>query len=331
MRVLETTDVLAIAAEVLGCSAVAVVDTTDIDAVDRAVEQAAHAAADDEDSVAVATALLSGLVRRRPFARSNRRIAVLAAVQSALLNGCDLELPPVGELDELLDAVTAGTVSDDELARRLRGRSRRGNPRLEVRMFERFTDDARSVVTLAQDEARGFSHSYVGTEHVLLGLIREGKSVAARTLSDAGLRLEQVREAVQEVVGTGTSGWREQLPFTPRTKKVLELSLREARHLGHNYIAPQHILLGLIREGDGLGAQLLQKFDVDLATIRRRVVSVLDVREDGIDVNPASVPPQDDVVNVGKSSAVLEENDRLRAEVARLRALLRDHGIDPDA
>ena len=124
-------------------------------------------------------------------------------------------------------------------------------------MFERFTDRARRVVVLAQEEARLLNHNYIGTEHILLGLIHEGEGVAAKALESLGISLEAVRSQVEEIIGQGGSSPSGHIPFTPRAKKVLELSLREALQLGHNYIGTEHILLGLIREGEGVAAQVL--------------------------------------------------------------------------
>src|ERR687894_405827 len=131
-------------------------------------------------------------------------------------------------------------------------------------MFERFTDRARRVVVLAQEEARMLNHNYIGTEHILLGLIHEGEGVAAKALESLGISLEAVRQQVEEIIGQGGSSPSGHIPFTPRAKKVLELSLREALQLGHNYIGTEHILLGLIREGEGVAAQLLVKLGADL-------------------------------------------------------------------
>ena len=129
----------------------------------------------------------------------------------------------------------------------------------EVTMFERFTDRARRVVVLAQEEARMLNHNYIGTEHILLGLVREGEGVAAKALEAMDISLNGVREQVQEIIGEGSHAPSGHIPFTPRAKKVLELSLREALQLGHNYIGTEHILLGLIREGEGVAAQVLGK------------------------------------------------------------------------
>ena len=131
-------------------------------------------------------------------------------------------------------------------------------------MFERFTDRARRVVVLAQEEARMLNHNYIGTEHILLGLIREGDGVAAKALESLGISLEAVRQQVEEIIGQGQQAPSGHIPFTPRAKKVLELSLREALQLGHNYIGTEHILLGLIREGEGVAAQVLVKLGADL-------------------------------------------------------------------
>ncbi|MEE2768399.1 MAG: ATP-dependent Clp protease ATP-binding subunit [Actinomycetota bacterium] len=142
-------------------------------------------------------------------------------------------------------------------------------------MFERFTDRARRVVVLAQEEARLLNHNYIGTEHILLGLIHEGEGVAAKALESLGVSLEAVRSQVEELIGQGGSSPSGHIPFTPRAKKVLELSLREALQLGHNYIGTEHILLGLIREGEGVAAQVLVKLGADLSRVRQQVIQLL--------------------------------------------------------
>jgi ATP-dependent Clp protease ATP-binding subunit ClpC len=142
-------------------------------------------------------------------------------------------------------------------------------------LFERFTDRARRVVVLAQEEARLLNHNYIGTEHILLGLIHEGEGVAAKALEQLGISLEAVRTQVEEIIGQGGSSPSGHIPFTPRAKKVLELSLREALQLGHNYIGTEHILLGLIREGEGVAAQVLVKLGADLSRVRQQVIQLL--------------------------------------------------------
>src|SRR6201988_1727459 len=142
-------------------------------------------------------------------------------------------------------------------------------------MFERFTDRARRVVVLAQEEARMLNHNYIGTEHILLGLIHEGEGVAAKSLESLGISLEGVRSQVEEIIGQGQQAPSGHIPFTPRAKKVLELSLREALQLGHNYIGTEHILLGLIREGEGVATQVLVKLGAELTRVRQQVIQLL--------------------------------------------------------
>jgi ATP-dependent Clp protease ATP-binding subunit ClpC len=142
-------------------------------------------------------------------------------------------------------------------------------------MFERFSDPARRVVVLAQEEARLLNHNYIGTEHILLGVIHEGEGVAARALRSLGINLDAVRQEVDEIIGRGGSPPSGHIPFTPRAKKVLELSLREALQLGHNYIGTEHILLGLLREGEGVACQVLVKLGANLPKVRARVYELL--------------------------------------------------------
>jgi hypothetical protein len=143
-------------------------------------------------------------------------------------------------------------------------------------MFERFTDRARRVVVLAQEEARMLNHDFIGTEHLLLGLIHEGKGVAAKALDGMGITEEAVRQQVEEIAGRGQQAARSgHIPFTPRAKKVLKLALREALQLGHPYIGTEHILLGLIREGEGVAAQVLVRLGADMERTRHQVVELL--------------------------------------------------------
>jgi Clp amino terminal domain, pathogenicity island component len=143
-------------------------------------------------------------------------------------------------------------------------------------MFERFTDRARRVVVLAQEEATGLKHNYIGTEHLLLGLVREREGVASEALESLGISMEAVRSEVEQIIGQGQAAVVGQIPFTPRAKKVLELSLREALQLGHSYIGTEHILLGLIREGEGVAAQVLVKLGGgDLNRVRQQVIQLL--------------------------------------------------------
>jgi ATP-dependent Clp protease ATP-binding subunit ClpA len=157
-------------------------------------------------------------------------------------------------------------------------------------MFERFTDRARRVVVLAQEEARMLNHNYLGTEHILLGLVHEGQGVAARALESLGISLEAVRQQVEEIIGQGQEAPSGHIPFTPRAKKVLELSWREAKQLGCNYIGTEHILLGLIREGEGVAAKVLVKLGADLNRVRQQVIQLIHGRQDNEPVTAAARP-----------------------------------------
>jgi ATP-dependent Clp protease ATP-binding subunit ClpC len=166
-------------------------------------------------------------------------------------------------------------------------------------MFERFTDRARRVVVLAQEEARALNHNYIGTEHILLGLIHEGEGVAAKALESMGISLEAVRTEVEDIIGTGGHPPSGYIPFTPRAKKVLELALREALQLGHKYIGTEHILLGLIREGEGVAAQVLVKLGADLSRVRQQVIQLLSGYEG---TEPEAAPDEPATAGVGSSS-----------------------------
>jgi ATP-dependent Clp protease ATP-binding subunit ClpA len=147
-------------------------------------------------------------------------------------------------------------------------------------MFERFTDRARRVVVLAHEEARGLGHNYIGTEHILLGLLRETGGVAARALKSMGIGLDAARHEIRKIIGIGEGQPAGHIPFTPRAKKVLELSLREALQLGKNYIGTEHILLGLLREGEGVGTQVLVTLGGDLNRVRQEVIHVLEGQQE---------------------------------------------------
>jgi ATP-dependent Clp protease ATP-binding subunit ClpC len=177
-------------------------------------------------------------------------------------------------------------------------------------MFERFTDRARRVVVLAQEEARMLNHNYIGTEHILLGLIHEGEGVAAKAMESLGISLEAVRQQVEEIIGQGQQAPSGHIPFTPRAKKVLELSLREALQLGHNYIGTEHILLGLIREGEGVAAQVLVKLGADLNRVRQQVIQLLNGYQSK---EPAGAAPE----GAPSTSLVLDQFGRNLTQAAR--------------
>jgi len=197
-------------------------------------------------------------------------------------------------------------------------------------MFERFTDRARRVVVLAQEEARLLNHSYIGTEHILLGLIHEGEGVAAKALETLGISLEAVRAQVEEIIGQGGSSPSGHIPFTPRAKKVLELSLRDALQLGHNYIGTEHILLGLIREGEGVAAQVLVKLGADLSRVRQQVIQLLS----GYQGSQGKSEPGAAKESGGERGGSKEEGEKGGSQILdqfgrNLTQLARDKKLDP--
>ncbi|MEY4997200.1 MAG: hypothetical protein RLY59_604, partial [Actinomycetota bacterium] len=187
-------------------------------------------------------------------------------------------------------------------------------------MFERFTDRARRVVVLAQEEAKMLNHNYIGTEHILLGLIHEGEGVAAKALESLNISLDAVREQVQDIIGQGQQQPTGHIPFTPRAKKVLELSLREALQLGHNYIGTEHILLGLIREGEGVAAQVLVKLGADLNRVRQQVIQLLSGFQGK---EPVAAGNKDEAASAQGGSQVLDQFGR------NLTAAAREGKLDP--
>ena len=206
-------------------------------------------------------------------------------------------------------------------------------------MFERFTDRARRVIVLAQEEARSFNHNYIGTEHILLGLIQEGECVAAKALESMGISLEAVRQEVEEIIGRGSQPHVGHIPFTPRAKKVLELSLREGLQMGHKYIGTEFLLLGLIREGEGVAAQVLVKLGADLPRVRQQGIQLLSGYEGGEGGTPEA-PQQSsgsDAVGAGASpggrvqSSVGERSNSLVLDQfgRNLTQAARDGKLDP--
>jgi ATP-dependent Clp protease ATP-binding subunit ClpC len=196
-------------------------------------------------------------------------------------------------------------------------------------MFERFTDRARSVVVLAQEEARLLNHNYIGTEHLLLGLIRESEGIAAKALTLLGVELDTVRERVEEIIGQGTQQPSGHIPFTPRAKKVLELSLREALQLDHNYIGTEHILLGLIREGEGVAAQVLVQLGTDLSRVRQQVIQLVRGAGGGaVDVAAASSLAR--LTGRRERSLIAGFRTRVTAIESRLTAVERRVGTGPE-
>ena len=192
-------------------------------------------------------------------------------------------------------------------------------------MLERFTDQARRVVVLAEEEARMLDHNWIGTEHLLLGVLREGDGVGARALESLGISLQPVRQQVEDIIGPVQQVPAEYIPFTPRSKKVLELSLRESLQLGHDRVGTGHILLGLIREGDGVAAQVLVRLGADLNQVRQQVIELVsDLRpQSGRRLQSGRRPPREVV-------PVMWTNARLDVFGGRLTAVEQRVGIGPD-
>jgi hypothetical protein len=356
MHHLDLYDVLAVAARVMECDSSRVVERTDLDVVDRVLAEVRCLQGDLADAAVV---LLSGLVRHRPFSGPDRLIAVAVTLQLVTLNDADLELEPVEELDALLDQISAGEATAPWVAQRLRQRlgaehtaavivadfSEEAVSWEEIDMFEMFSERARRVMVLAQEEARALNHNYIGTEHILLGLIQEGDGVGARALDNVGISASAVRAVVVETIGRGhdqpSSG---HIPFTSRAKTVLELSHRESMQLGQGYIGTEHILLGLVREGEGVAAQSLTKLGADLDKVRQQVVELLGYRDRAeaavrtFLADRAGQGGNQPWAAAGRRhhllaelASLLDENGRLHDEVARLRQTLRRHDLDPDA
>lgn len=398
MIALEAADLVVIAGRTLGLDTDQVLDLLDLAAAERALAQARQSSGTG-DLAGCAAVLLDALVRGRPLPRGNQLVALAAMLQFLALNGQEMDPDPPGPIASLVADLAAGTVDArtvaDRLAPRLRpagGKKKEaslpGRPvTLAMRiknatmrtqptgMFARFTDRARRVIHLATEEARLLRHDYVGSEHLLLALLYEGEGVAARALESLGISREDVRGQVEEITGPGPGSPARPLPFTPRGKKVLELSLREALALGHHWIGTEHLLLALLRDGEGVGAQALARLGANDAQIREQVLGLLrgeseradpqarlaadladaadrltELRQqkvasfDAGDVErAAALRDQENLLLAEKrrletlltadrgDRAIVTENQRLHDEVDRLRALLREHGINPDA
>jgi prophage maintenance system killer protein len=307
---LEVADLVVIASRTLGLDTGQVLDLLDPAAAEHALAQA-RPGSETGGPATCAAALLHALVRQRPLRRGNRQVALAAMLQFLALNGWDMDPDPPGPVAAMVTQLAAGMldINDvaDWLAPRLRPGGRavtrvkeapmRDRPalplaerirRAKIRtrpkdMFTRFTDRARRVVVLAQDEARQLGHGSAGTEHLLLGLLAEGEGVAALALDSLGVSLEEARDRVEEIVGRGQDASTGHLPFTPPAKQVLERALREAVQLGHNYIGTEHLLLSLLAEGDDITAQVLAGRGAGYDLVQERVVALLTGRYEQAD------------------------------------------------
>jgi prophage maintenance system killer protein len=307
---LEVADLVVIASRTLGLETGQVLDLLDTAAAGQALIQA-QPGSGSGDPATPAAALLHALVRRRPLRRGNQQVALAAMLQFLALNGWEMEPGPPEPVAAVVADVAAGRLDAPAVAGWLAPRlqpSDRGAPRVKEEamrghaarplaerikkatmrrqprgMFQRFTDRARRVVVLAEEEARLLRHNSVGTEHILLGLLHEGEGVAARALESLGINREAVRQRVEQLIGEGQQAPGGHILFTPRAKKVLELSLREAMALGHNYVGTEHILLAMLREGDSVAAQALTGLGIGHAQVRERVLGLLAGEREQID------------------------------------------------
>ncbi|MGW6276092.1 Clp protease N-terminal domain-containing protein [Kribbella sp. NPDC055071] len=387
MRYLSRYDVLAVVARILQCESEDAVRRTDLDTVTRVLDDVRLAGGLAE----AAGVLLAGLVRRRPFGGANRVVAMAVVLQFVSLNRAELRLEPVAEVDELLDGVVAGGLTDREVGAFIAARLSSGSAssrsvsagelqdhlRLDldlmienavqdiedewyggVQMFERFSEPARHVVVLAQEEARGLGHDYIGTEHLLVALIEERHGIAAKVLAGeeprsshsaaggitaesgisaaSGITAPAVRDLIVEMLGRGRGSGRA-VPFTPRAKTTLEYAWDEARRRDCEKLDTEHLLLGLLRDGEGVAVQILTKLISDPDQLRRKVQDWIDHRQrvetavTGMlaDDNPGWAAFGRRHHLLAELNAVLDENERLHEQVARLRDLLRRHDIDP--
>jgi hypothetical protein len=324
MRALEVPDLVIIAARVLELDPAEALDRFDVDVAAEAL----HKARCDGPPEEAAARLLRALLRHRPLAERNAEVAVVATLQFLALNGRELVIDRPDALRDLVRGLTAGSLDQRDAVSWIGARLRR---RKEAGMRKRIdfsrlwgeqdpclTPRARRSVELAQQEARELHHNNVGTEHLLLGLARVDQGVAALALARLNVDANAIRTQIEEIVGRKTDPVEETPPYAPRTKKVLDLSLREARRLSHGYIGTEHLLLGLIREGEGLACQILVTLGADLAAVVEEVMRIV----------RGGHPPVD-VLRDGLGN-LFDEYERLRDEVVRLRTLLRQHGIEPD-
>ena len=302
MIALEVADLVVIASRTLSLDSSQVLDLLDPAAAEDALAQA-RPGSEPGGPATQAAALLHALVCQQPLRHGNQQVALAATLQFLGQGGWDVDPEPPGPIAAVIADIAAGTLSTtdlaDWLAPRLRPSDRagacmkeapmRGRPALPLAerikratmrkqpkgMFQRFTDRARRAVHLAQDEARLLRHDYIGTEHLLLALLYEEEGVAAKALASLSISREDVRVQAEEIIGYGQSAAAGPIPFTAPAKKALELSLREALQLGHHYIGTGHLLLGLLREGEGIAAQVLTGLGTDHARVRDRVLDLL--------------------------------------------------------
>jgi Clp amino terminal domain, pathogenicity island component len=333
---------LLVAAAVRGLSAEESVSDLDIEAAQECLDVARQRGA--ESPVHQACALLCSMVQERPFAYDNDLIALLVAAQLLDDAGVDVTFEPTPELWAVLDQIRSSAASLDDVVGFVRAESRRQKEK--PAMFERFTPRARQVLSEAKTAAETLRHNFIGTEHLLLGLLSVEDGIGAQVLNELGVGSDEVRRRVEELVGPGPKAVVNNFPFTPRSKKTLELALRSALSFGHNYIGTEHILLGLLDLQDGVAVQILESMGVTARTAEEKVTTALAVHgwtpskkvrrrmrlQQFPSVTFQSTNPAARVRNqrlLQEMTAIITENDALRAEVNRLRHVLEEHNLDP--
>jgi prophage maintenance system killer protein len=345
-----------IAARALGEDVPAVLDLMDVAAAEAALAEAELAGtgsgAPTRDPADHAAALLSALIRYRPLSRGNGQAAVLATVTFLAVNGWQVDLDPAEATASVVADLTAGRRSAADLAAWLSPRisgsraptqrdepARTPSPAKETSMhgwlpnlrrtgrrkgdlmFRRFSPRAREVIISAQQEARALHHNYIGTEHILLGLLRDRDGVAGRALHVLGISPETAREQVLDIIGQGKQAPAGHIPLTPRTKKVLELAVQEAVRLGHLHVGAEHILLGLIREGDGVGWHVLNRLGVTVPKVRNQVLEMMsqDQQAPSHAIAPPGIRDYDTRIELARQAkdAAVDAKDFDRAAAAR--------------
>jgi prophage maintenance system killer protein len=341
---LEVADLVVIAGRVLGLDTAEALNLLDPAAAERALAEV-RPDIDPGDLAGQVAVLLCALVREKPLRRGNQQVALAAVLQFLALNGQEMDPGPAEAVAAMVAGVAAGALGSAEAADRLAswlrpagcptasvkeepmrarpalplaGRIRKATARQQpTGRFQRFTDGARRAVYLATEESRLLRHSHVGTEHLLLGLIADDEELAAKALESLELSLAEVRHQVTEIAVPGPHASPRHIPFTPQAKRALELSLREALALGHNYVGTEHLLLGLLGRRQGIAAQVLTGLGADHDRVRERVADLVNQRE--------RADQEAQVLQAARA-----ENQQLRRELDRLRGVLRDHGMDPD-
>jgi prophage maintenance system killer protein len=334
-----------VAGRALGQDAPAVLDLLDVGAAESALAEAESPAAGDAPAERAA-ALLGALVRRRPLAHGNDQAAVLATVIFLAVNGWQVDLEPAEDTAAVVAGLAAGRRSATDLAAWLAPRIsayrepallpspakeapmhgwlpnlRRTSRRKGDLMFRRFSPRAREVIISAQQEARALHHGFTGTEHLLLGLLRDRDGVAGRTLHVLGISPEAAREQVLDIIGEGQAEVAGHIPLTPRSKKVLELAVQEAVRLDHLHVGTEHILLGLVREGDGVGWHVLHRLGLTVPRVRDQVLQLVsqDRQPPSHVITPPGIRDYDTRIELARQAkdAALDATDLDRAAAAR--------------